>query len=1615
MIDRTTTAHDIIGNLQLTAGKDLPEEKLEQAKQFIQNYYKDVSLDDLERLKTMDLRGAALAHWVSMETRKTGDSVIRVYNPNFEQHGWQSTHTIIEIATDDVPMLVNSITMDLRQRDLAIHLTIHPIMQVRRDKTGKLQGIAAAKAETKGMQAESVMQFQIDRITNPDTLIEIHTAVSNIIANARCVFEDRSSMQGQMLTIAKDLRTRFVGDKPCEEAADLLEWLTQHRMVFLGYTEFDRDKSGKNHKLNVAQSTSLGLCRKEASGRTYDLETLIPHKSPVYINSEQVLSITKTNVKAPLHRADHLDLISVPRFNKKGEIDGKRCFIGLYTSTVYNTSGSHIPWLRHKIQNVLELSQHLPGSHSGRAMQNILETFPRDMLFQTDDATILGIVHGILQLQDRHQIRLLGSPDQYGRFCNCLVYIPREIYDRTVRIKIQQILLEQLDGENVEFNIEFSSESALARIHYIIQLNEEQPLSNIDWREIEKSVINAARSWDDELHEALREYFGEERANSLFKQYQNGIPSNYKEDFSPRNACIDIEHIEGLSADQNLGISFYRPVIGSNSQVKSKLYASDDYIALSDVIPVIENMGLKVDHERPYKFKRKDGRSVWVHEFTAHHAGGLEIDPDVTGKNFKQAFLKIWKSEIEDDGFNTLVLDANLNWRETIILRSYCKYLQQIRAPFSQAYMIESLTNNADITHNIVQLFEARFDPTQQKDSQAAAESLLEKMERQLQDVSSLDEDRILRAFINLIQATVRTNFYRSNKQGKPLAYVSYKLQPGIINDMPRPHPLFDIFVYSPRVEGVHLRGGKVARGGLRWSDRREDFRTEVLGLMKAQTVKNAVIVPVGSKGGFFVKQPPVGASREELMDEVVYCYQTFLRGLLDITDNLDGHKVLPPPDVVRYDDDDPYLVVAADKGTATFSDIANSTAAEYNYWLGDAFASGGSVGYDHKKMGITARGAWESVKRHFRELGHDTQTAEFTAVGVGDMSGDVFGNGMLLSDQTCLIAAFNHMHIFIDPTPNAASSFKERQRLFDLPRSSWEDYDEKLISSGGGIFSRKAKKIALSKKAREALGIEAESLTPNDLIHNIIKSPVDLFWNGGIGTYIKASSESHDAASDRSNDGLRVDANQLRCKAIGEGGNLGVTQLARIEFAQHGGQNYTDAVDNSAGVDCSDHEVNIKILVDQMVQAGDMTGKQRNQLLADMTENVGDLVLTDNYLQTQCISLVSTEASRLMEEHSRFMSHLESQSLLDRAIEFLPDHEAIADRLADQKGLVKPEISVIVSYAKMTQFNTVLASNLPDDPALNSRLYDYFPNRLSDNYQSAIDNHRLRREIIATHLVNDAVNRLGPSFAYRLEDELGATSADVCKAFDVVCNVFDMKRIWTDIEALDNTVADSVQQELHVLVRGLIERTVHWMIRTRRNDQPISDLVEFFEPSITELIDALPQCMAEINRNSYNSRIDYFSNAGVPRELAERAAKVVPLSSSLDIVEISKSLKRPITEAASIYFELGTHLDLQWLRDQISELSVRNRWHGLAKSSLRSDLHYQQRHLAAEVIKNIKPLKDSAKMVKKWSEGHPAVAQYSNLITELKGSSSVDFAMLSLAVNEVHKLLQSDRPLGNQ
>jgi glutamate dehydrogenase len=1247
-------------------------------------------------------------------------------------------------------------------------------------------------------------------------------------------------------------------------------------------------------------------------------------------------------------------------------------------------------------------------SHDWKSLLNILETFPRDELFQISDDQLFEVAMGILRLEERRRVRLFMWHDDYGRFVSALVYVPRDRYTTTVRRRIEVVLHDAFPGASFDFQV-WLSESVLARLHFIIRLRP-GAMPSYDAKELEAKLATVTRSWNDELHALLLELHGEEEGNALFSAYGEAFPPAYVDDFPPRNAVYDIQRMEDLAERGGLNMNLYRPLEAPLGTLRFKLFWADRPLPLSDAVPMLEDMGVEVVEERPYELHPAGQGPVWIHDFGVTYTGDGDVDMSRVRDIFQEAFAAILRGESESDGFNRLVLRARLTWRQIVVLRAYCKYLRQTRLAFSQAYMEQALASNPQIARWLVELFESRFDPTQPEGAEARAEQLREKLAESIDRVANLDEDRILRGFLGLVEATLRTNFFQVGEDGRPKRYLSLKLNPAKVPSLPKPRPMFEVFVYSPRTEAVHLRGGKVARGGIRWSDRREDFRTEILGLMKAQMVKNAVIVPVGAKGGFVVKQPPSDGGREAVMEEVVACYSTMMRGLLDITDNRVDGKVVPPADVVRYDDDDPYLVVAADKGTATFSDLANSIAQEYGFWLDDAFASGGSAGYDHKKMGITARGAWESVKQLFRELGVDTQTTDFTVVGIGDMSGDVFGNGMLLSRHIKLVGAFNHQHVFLDPDPDPEVSFAERERLFALPRSSWSDYDTTRISEGGGVWPRSAKSIPLSEPVRRVLDIQAEALTPNELINAMLKAPVDLLWNGGIGTYVKAAREAHADAGDRANDGVRVNGGELQAKVVGEGGNLGFTQLGRVEYALHGGRINTDFIDNSGGVDCSDHEVNIKILLNQVVSDGDMTRKQRDRLLADMTDDVAEAVLQDNYRQVQAISVTEAQAPQLLDEHDRLMRSLERAHRLDRRLEFLPNDEELAERRAAGKGLTRPELAVLLAYAKIALQDELAASDVPEDEYLADDLERYMPPKLRERLRRQLRRHPLRRDIIATYVTNSMVNRAGSTFANRLRDETGASPPDVARAYTVAREVFDIRRLWKDLAALDNVVPAGVQLELQAEGRKMIERSALWFLRNRRQPLNIAATVSHFAPGIASLAQELPKLLAPADSEALDRLAERFIQAGVPPELATRVASLDALFSGLNVIEVATSCGETVETVAAVYFALGYKLDLHWLRDQIAKLPAGTHWQTLAQGALRDDLYSEQRELTIEVLKRGTEDKDAETLIETWmEENRSAVERANSIMSDLKDADSLDIAMLSVALREIRNLSETE------
>ena len=1585
----------------------VPSAQKAAAEAFAQPYYAGTAVEDLKDRSIVDLYGAVLSHFNVAHQRRPGKAKVRVYNPVQPQHGWRSTHSIVEVVSDDMPFLVDSVRMALNRRSLTTHLVIHPVMSARRNSEGILTGPEDGEEIT-----EAVIHVEVDRQTEERILDEIAADIRGVFADVRAAVEDWQPMHERLQCVLAELDTTPppLDESEIARGRAFLQWIGDNHFTFLGFREYELLGEEGEERLRSVGGSGLGLLREAQPRESTAFASLSPEIRRL-AREPHLLIITKANARSTVHRPGYLDYIGVKSFDEEGRVCGERRFLGLYTSGAYNQVPRAIPLLREKVARVMERATYPSNSHAAKALLNILETFPRDLLFQVSDDELFATGMGILHLQERQRIRLFVHRDRIGRFVSCIVYVPRERFNTEVRLKIQNLLARTLGARDVDFTVHLS-ESVLARLYFVFRVPPSHAVA-IDVDDLEARLADYTRDWRDDLHEELLDHCGEERGVARYRRYGEAFSADYQASYSARLAVHDIDSMEALGgAGDAIAMSLYRPLEAAPDVLQFKLFRPERPISLSDALPVLENMGLIVETGQPSRIERADASRMWMQDFGMRAGESLEVDIDRVRAKFQEAFERIWAGEAENDGFNRLVLRAGLGWREIAVLRAYCKYLRQAGATFSQEYMESALSGNSAIARALVRLFHARFDPSLSGDRESLGRALVEEIRDALEAVPNLDEDRILRSFLGLIRATLRTNFYQVGVGGEAKPCLSFKFDPARIAELPEPRPMYEIFVYSPRVEGVHLRGGAVARGGIRWSDRREDFRTEVLGLLKAQMVKNSVIVPVGSKGGFVPKRMPAGGDREAVQAEGIACYEIFIGGLLDITDNLAAGEVVPPADVVRHDGDDPYLVVAADKGTATFSDIANRLAVRYRFWLGDAFASGGSQGYDHKGMGITARGAWESVKRHFRELGSDVQSTEFTVVGIGDMGGDVFGNGMLLSEHIRLIGAFNHQHVFIDPNPQAAASYRERARLFALPRSSWADYDPELIPEGGGVYARSAKSIDLSLQAREALGIEASSLTPNELIRAMLCAPVDLLWNGGIGTYVKAGSERHAEVGDRANDSLRVDASELRCKVIGEGGNLGCTQLGRVEFAARGGRVISDAIDNSGGVDCSDHEVNIKILLNDVVGSGDMTEKQRNLLLAEMSDEVAELVLRNNYLQTQAMSLAGAQATSLLEVHTRLIRALERAGDLDPAIEFLPDTDEMDERASLGRGLTPPELSVLMAYVKITLFKSLLESGLDGDHFVDRELLHYFPQPLQKRFPDQVRGHRLAREIIATVVANELINRAGISFVFRLEEETGANAADVARAYLVAREVFDMEWIWSSIEDLDNKASAQSQTAMLLESRRLVERATRWLLRHCSRPLDVADSVARFAPGVAALSDGLADLVAPASRAAMRRRSAELEAQGVSESLADRVAEFTEVYSSFDIIEVARATSIPVDAVAAAYFALGAELDLNWLRDQVAALPRVNRWQALARAALRDDLYSLESALTKNVLEMPLGSPEPQARIRIWIESNAlSVGRWRQVLADLKAAGSIDFTMLSVAMGEIRGLQRAALP----
>ncbi len=1570
---------------------------------FLQTYYAHVEDTDLAQRDPSELAAIALSH-LMFGLRRRRTALVRVFNPSLREHGYLSPHTVIEVVNDDMPFLVDSVSLALTERALTLHFIAHPIIAVARDAAGLLRSVAKRDPQDKKQKLESFQHLEVDRIVDPQALAALAAQIERSLRDVRVACADWGRMRNAARTTAQDLTAMSARLDPNDlsETCALLAWMENRHFTFLGYREYRlRGRKGRE-SLDPILSSGLGILRSghrqpDSTNRVLAADIRRQSRSP------SLALVTKANLVSTVHRPGYLDYIGIKQFDAKGKLIGERRFVGLWTSAAYNANPREIPLLRYKATQVAEHFALAPDSHDGKALQHILESFPRDELFQASVAELNRIATGIFGLQERPRVRVLLRRDPFRRFYSCLVFVPREKYNTQVRQRIERVIGEAFAAFSMESQVQIG-ESNLARLHIVARTLPTEE-TRIDADALEQRVAAAVRSWADGFKAALLARFDEAYALQLFGQYAQAFPAAYTEDFQGEAAALDVSFLEAVDKEPNrLHLDIYRPDPRRRDKLYLKIFRFQDSIAISDLLPMLENMGLKVMAERPYELEFPAGKRAWIQDLELVMQTPAAIPPEVLDREIKSAFTAVWQGRMDNDSFNQLTLSAGISWRIVTVMRAYCRYLLQTGLPFSQIYIAQVLNTNPHVARLLADLFVTRFNP------QLPTADRLKSLARlgrgilaALEEVTRSDEDRILRALWNALSATVRTNAYQNDAAGLSKEYLSFKIESQQLRDLPLPKPLFEIFVFSTRMEGVHLRMGYVARGGIRASDRREDFRTEILGLMKAQQVKNTVIVPVGAKGGFVVRRMPT--ERAAQAAETIACYQTLIRGMLDITDNIVNEKIVPPRAVIRHDGDDAYLVVAADKGTATFSDIANAISKDYEFWLGDAFASGGSAGYDHKKMAITARGAWECVKRHFREIGVDIQTQPFTVAGIGDMAGDVFGNGMLQSPKIRLVAAFNHQHIFIDPQPDIARSLTERRRLFNLPRSSWEDYTRSAISKGGGIFQRSAKSLTLSREAQALLELPAQC-TPNEVIKAILKSHVDLLWNGGIGTYIKASTESHSDVGDRSNDAVRIDARDLNCKVIGEGGNLGVSQLGRIEFARRGGRLNTDFIDNSAGVNCSDVEVNLKILLNGAVRAKELTVAARDRLLVKMTDEVAALVLRNNYLQSQGISTIAFQSKQRLIESAYVIRALERSGDLNRSLEFLPSEEELGERRQAGEGLTRPELSILLSYGKIWLYRALIHSNVPEDPYLSTELNRYFPAPVQKRFATRIKRHRLRREIIATAITNSLINRMGPVFPVRAQDDTGADPAAIARAYSIAREVFAVRDIWSQIEALDNRIPAALQYTAMFETTRLLRHVTYWLLENRREDLDIERAVSRYAGKVAELFHELNSVLSVTEHARIKVLRSSLIEQQVPEPLAARIASLDVLHCALDLVEVATTARVKIGYAAKVYFELGERIGLTWIKGQIESLLAEGHWQAVARHTLLDNLYALQRKLT-QIVLTYKG-REPAVRVDHWMSGHLApIEALKRVVLDLRTGAAPDFATLSVALQAVRRLAQ--------
>ncbi len=1561
----------------------LPTSASKKTREFVEQFYTLTTVPDLESLAPARAAAIALSCEKFYTQRTTPEPKIEIQSTTINDAGRARARTEIRVLNDDMPFLVDSLSALFSGLGFTTHRILHPILTTTRDA----KGLRATPGKTSAR--ESLIYAELSGLPPRLTVGVLEGMIQTVLRHVAIAVRDWASMRATVMALAEHITATPAGAHAAEvqEIRDLLQWLASNHFVFLGVAEYTL----KGKKLVCEDKTALGIYRLPAS----DTPAIERGHEPT---TTERLSVLKATEASLVHRPAPMDYIVLKRFDSKGNYIGETRMLGLFTSTVYYRETQNIPFIRRKAAQVLERAGFDPHGHSGKTLKTILEFMPRDELFQMDSDQLFQTAMGIVSLEAKPQVKLFLRHDPFARFVSSMIYVPRERFSSDLRGDIIRIIEQACGGRTTSFYTQLT-DSPLARLHILTETSPTHA-HQVDVAALERQISLRTNVWADGLREAMELAARDAASEAIAARFADAFPPAYINSYSASTAVRDITHVETCLNGDGIALELFRAEGAPANQLQLKCFTRDLNAELSAIIPLLEHMGCTVVNATPYVITPLAPlMPVLLRNFTLRIHGIEQLALDTERARIEDAILAIWRGQVDNDALNALVFTANLSARDVSILRAYSRYLQQLNFPYSQQLIASALNTHAGLARTLVALFHARFDPSiKARDAKMA--TLAAELEAGLEVVTNLGEDRIIRRIKALIDASLRTNFYQ-REAGEPKAYLSIKFRSNLIPEMPLPVPYAEIFVTSMRVEGIHLRGGAVARGGLRWSDRPEDFRTEVLGLVKAQMVKNAVIVPQGAKGGFILRKAP--AERDALQAEGVACYKLFLRGLLDVTDNIVNGKLVPPTNVVRHDDDDPYLVVAADKGTATFSDTANAISAEYGFWLGDAFASGGSVGYDHKAMAITARGGWVAVERHFREMGKDIRKETFTAIGIGDMSGDVFGNGALLSKNMQLVAAFNHRHIFIDPTPDTAKTYAERERLFKLPRSGWNDYNLKLISKGGGVFERSAKSITLTAEMRTVLATDVKSATPDELIRLILKAPVELLWNGGIGTYVKSASETHEQVGDRANNAVRIDGNELRCAIVGEGGNLGFTQRGRIEYARKGGRINTDAIDNSGGVDCSDHEVNIKIALGAAVAAKRMTLKARDALLKKMTDDVADLVLVDNRLQTQAITIAQGQGVSLLEPASQLMTQLEGEGFLNRAVEFLPDSKQLAELRSTKQGLTRPEIAVLLAYAKMAFYRDLVESTLLDAPYFEADLLRYFPKVMQKEQAREIKSHRLRREIVATMITNSIVNRTGFAMASSLMRATGLPAAVVAQAYIATRDAFGLRDLWKSIEALDGVVAASVQSQLYVQVNQFIEHSCRWFLQHVQQPMRMDEVMARYAPAIAQIESGLSAMMSDSAAKAFEQTHERLMELKVPAPLARRMAMLEVMTAACDIADAARTSKLPLTTVGRVYFELGAVLKLGWLRQAANDLPAENYWQQLAIKSLAVEFYQAQRRLTFAILAQYGKHKNASDA---WlSANQSAITRYDAFIADLRAQATFDYPMLIVALRQVQAI----------